>query len=92
MKDEYDVFSVDISKFDSEQMDKFQEFMNILNDSMDGHVLRVSKELGVSIACASDVVYLRGRSRWTQELEDELVQMDKVGDPRPNIFEWPLKK
>lgn len=40
-----------------------------------------------SQSCAADVRYLRSRSRWTQELEDELIRLHKEGKP-PNMNEF----
>lgn len=39
----------------------------------------LSKQLGVSKKCASDVLYLRGRNRWSQELEDQLIADHRAG-------------
>lgn len=44
-------------------------------------VLRVSQELGVSLFCANDIVYLRSRHRHTPQLEAELIQRYKDGNP-----------
>ena len=38
---------------------------------------------------AAAVVYLRTRSRWTQALEDQLIEMARNGEELPNMFEWP---
>jgi len=46
-----------------------------------------AKELGINEDAANDIVYLRGRSRWTQEKEDYLVKLAKEGKPLPNIME-----
>lgn len=48
---------------------------------------KFAKKLGVSVECASDVIYLRSRSRWTQELEDKLIQAHKNGES-VNVFEF----
>jgi len=37
---------------------------------------------------ALDVWYLRTRSRWTLELEDELIHMDQAGEPAPNMNDY----
>lgn len=47
----------------------------------------LAKELNCSYACAGDVWYLRQRSRWTQELEDELILLYAEGTP-PNVMEF----
>lgn len=60
-------------------------------DEQVGHyrstVEQIAKELNISPACASDVVYLRSRSRWSQILEEELIALHELGTP-PNIFEF----
>ena len=38
-------------------------------------------ELNVTEACASDVIYLRTRNRWSQDLEKELIALHKAGTP-----------
>lgn len=48
---------------------------------------KLAEELNVSPGCAIDILYLRTRSRWTQELEDELIRLHKEGNP-PNIMEF----
>lgn len=50
----------------------------------------LARELGVSEACACDIQYLRTRSRWTEELEDELIELHRNGEA-PNIFEFGTK-
>ena len=44
---------------------------------------------GVSPLWAACIWYLRQRRRWTQELEDRLVEMAHNGENSPNMFEWP---
>lgn len=55
-------------------------------NELESYLKSLSEELNCSYACAGDVWYLRQRSRWTQELEDELIRLYKEGTP-PNIFE-----
>jgi hypothetical protein len=47
----------------------------------------LADELNCCMACATDVWYLRQRSRWTQELENELIRLYAEGNP-PNICEF----
>lgn len=47
----------------------------------------LAKELNVSELCAGDVFYLRSRSRWSQELEDELIERHQNGE-RPNMNDF----
>lgn len=56
-------------------------------DALQEHLNSLAEELQCSIACAGDVWYLRQRSRWTQELENELIHLYGVGNP-PNICEF----
>jgi len=45
------------------------------------------KELGISKECASDVLYLRSRQRWSEELEKKLIDAHKNNEPI-NILEF----
>lgn len=54
---------------------------------MDEQVASLAKELNVSEECANDVFYLRSRSRWSSELEAELIALHKAGK-RPDINEF----
>ena len=40
----------------------------------------IADQLSISRTVASDIWYLRTRSRWTQDLEDQLVKADKAGN------------
>lgn len=44
--------------------------------------------IAVGTACAADVVYLRTRNRWTQALEDQLIQMYKDGNPPTSMNDF----
>jgi hypothetical protein len=76
-----------------ETMKQLRDEMDAMQGLHDKFVKNLTKELNVSVHCANDIVYLRSRSRWTQELEDELIKLHKEGNP-PNIFEFgnPRKK
>lgn len=54
---------------------------------MRSEIRALAEELGVGEDCAADVCYLRTRSRWTPELENELVRLWGQGI-RPNIYEF----
>ncbi len=73
-------------------MSDIQENINkIQNDyynELVTHLESLAEELDCSVGCAGDVWYLRQRSRWTQELEDELISLHNAGTP-PNICEFP---
>lgn len=48
---------------------------------------KLAEELDCSVPCAMNVWYLRQRSRWTQELEDRLIELHDLGTP-PNMCEF----
>jgi hypothetical protein len=70
-------------EFNKATVDLFQEFI----DAFIQEAKNISEQLGVSESCGIDILYLRGRSRWTQELEDRLIELYKQGSP-PNICEF----
>lgn len=84
------VFSAEIPVGNEEAMKEFNEMMDALYDATMASIKQLALELDVSEKCASDVYYLRTRSRWTEELEKELIALHKKGTP-PNIFEWPKR-
>lgn len=60
----------------------------------DSYYIELAKELGaladtlgITYAQASDVLYLRSRCRWTQELENELFELYKNGET-PLIYDF----
>lgn len=85
-----DTFCLELDpNMSQEDWDKFNEDMDKVNQALVEEAIEISKKLGISEDCALDIQYLRTRSRWTQEAEDELVRMDKAGEERPNIYDWP---
>lgn len=87
-----DVFKDTRQRFkDAKQMTKeeanaaFEEWQG----SMEKEFKEIADRFGVSENCAANIFYLRTRSRWSQESEDELIRMDKAGEGQPNINEWP---
>lgn len=56
------------------------DFFKAMADGYDVEVADVAGELGVSNDIAADVVYLRTRSRWTPELEVELIRRRQTGE------------
>jgi hypothetical protein len=86
------VFSVEVPVNDPKAMDEFQRFMDVVADETNIYIGNVAHQLGVSFNAAADIVYLRGRSRWTRDKEDYLIKLAKEGKPLPNIcddFEVP---
>ncbi len=63
------------------------QIQNEYYEEMEAYFQQLAKELDCSISCATDVWYLRSRSRWTQELEDKLISLHKSGNA-PNICEF----
>ncbi len=72
---------------DPDKMELFQELMNKHAEATNKYIKDLAEELQVSETCAADVVYLRTRSRWTFELEMELMSLHAAGIP-PNINEY----
>ncbi len=68
------------------QMTTTQAEDNYYNE-LESYLRTLAKELKCSDACAGDVWYLRQRSRWTQELENRLIELYNAGTP-PNIMEF----
>lgn len=68
-----------------------QEEVNQIQDDyyneLQEYLESLAGELQCSVACAGDVWYLRQRSRWTQELENELIALYNADTP-PNICEF----
>jgi hypothetical protein len=62
-------------------MGALNEAMDLWQDSMDEEQRQIAQDLGVSEETASSIQYLRTRSRWTQEKENELIARDKAGNP-----------
>ena len=71
---------------DSEKMEQFQKAMDQLQDSMIEEEKRIAEEFSISKKAASAILYLRSRSRWTQEKEDHLIRLDKNGEELPNVL------
>lgn len=46
-------------------------------------IYTLAQDLGVSVAVATDILYLRTRARHTPEREQELIDADKRGYPIP---------
>lgn len=67
-------------------MEKVSDFMNEVQDGYAREITRISKELGIPEGSAGDIWYLRTRSRWTQEKEDQLIKLAKEGKPLPNVL------
>lgn len=85
---EHTTVAVDLTKVvENGQMDEFQKAMNDWAEAQNQAVVKLAQQLGVSEACASDVMYLRGRHRWTDELEEALICAHKRGE-EVNVFQF----
>jgi len=84
-------FSVKIPLDDPDSMQDFNAMMDALQDMMISEAEGLAEEIGVSTACALDVIYLRSRSRWTNELENELIDLHKQGI-RPNMNDFSVNE
>jgi len=71
---------------DPEKMEEFQKVMNKVNDAMVKDAESIAEEFGISIGQASNIRYLRTRSRWTQEKEDYLIKLAQENKELPNVF------
>ncbi len=69
------------------------DLMGAVQDAWVREIIDISRSLGVSDQVAQDIWYLRTRSRWTQELEDQLVAAARAGKPIDSVKvcsgEWP---
>lgn len=70
-----------------EQWDAINETMKAANKEICSYIEDLSDELKCSLECATDVYYLRTRSRWTPELEEKLILLHRQENP-PNIMEF----
>jgi hypothetical protein len=70
-----------------EDLNSLNKVMDLFSDYMEKETLDLMKELDIPKYCAEDVLYLRSRSRWTQEKEDYLIWLGKHNLPLPNFYE-----
>jgi hypothetical protein len=49
----------------------------------------ISAALDIDFEWADCVWYLRTRTRWTQELENQLISMARNGETPPDMIGWP---
>lgn len=69
--------------FNGVEMDQesFMEALDLAQESMMESESAIRQQYGVSDQTASAIFYLRGRSRWSEEKEQELVDRDRAGNP-----------
>lgn len=78
-------FSVDLTTVDD--WSSFQQIMDEYHEEHKKYIRSLALELNVSVGCATDVLYLRSRSRHTDEMEKELIRLHQEGNP-PNVCEF----
>lgn len=64
---------------DKNEMDALHKAMEAYQDAVNKHIYELAKKLGVDNEQARDIWYLRGRSRWTPELEVRLLACYRAG-------------
>jgi len=69
-----------------EEKDAFNRTMDAIQEVMLEDQQQIAQTLNISLHTAGLVQYLRGRSRWTQEKENELVRLDQAGEELPNVL------
>ena len=62
-------------------MDAVCDLMTAAQDQTANYIHKLAGELGVDESVAGDIWYLRTRSRWKQELDDQIVAAAKSGNP-----------
>lgn len=70
----------------SEEMAEFNRTMDLWQDAMVQDQKNIAKAFDISLSDAGLIQYLRTRSRWTQEKEDELIRLAKAGEELPNVL------
>jgi CO dehydrogenase/acetyl-CoA synthase alpha subunit len=80
-------FVIDIAKIldgDDETKNTFNQVMHNYHDEQRKYIENLAKNLNVSVICAEMINYLRKQRRWSQELENNLIRMNK---DQPT-FDW----
>ncbi len=65
---------------------------HLMEEIQNGYVKEIqiiAHDLNLNDTYAMCIWYLRTRSRWTQELENKLIEMCREGLDPPNMNEWP---
>jgi hypothetical protein len=88
---QHQTFSIEIPIGDETAMKEFQETMESHQEATNKYIGELAKELDVSEDIASDVHYLRSRSRHTPELEKHLISLRKSG-AMIKLVSWPLEE
>lgn len=87
MHEDYEVQVLELSGNPTqEEKDEFNAMMDAYQEVMIEDQENIAKTLNVSQRAAGLIQYLRGRSRWTLEKENELVRLDQAGEELPNVL------
>lgn len=75
VNENYFCFNSDQNDADPQaDMDEFCSAMNYVQDAWTKEIEELAKTLGITLGATGDVWYLRQRSRWTQEAENEIIE------------------
>lgn len=83
MHPEHEVVRIEVPLNDPAAMKEFQAAMDEWQDAVLDEHKKIELEYGVSAPTANAIYYLRSRSRWTEEKEQELIDRDHWGNPIP---------
>lgn len=70
--------------FNGEKLENEEALIEALKESQECMIeneRKIAEEFGVTNQTAAAISYLRTRSRWTQEKEDQLIVRDRLGMP-----------
>lgn len=84
---DFETFVVSVENPTQQDLEALSNVMAFAQSEMTKYVTQLAVELNVPEACAMDIYYLRNRSRWTPELEAELIRLHKEGNV-PNMNEF----
>lgn len=88
MSNTMQTFRVEIPFNDSKAMEEFQKLMDRAADAVNDYEQKEMDRLGITNDLdMMDIIYLRSRSRWTQEKEDYLIRLSKEGKKFPFMME-----
>lgn len=72
-------FQVEIPFTDPVKMEQFQETMQEIHNSTVTYIKDLATQLDISEDLASDIWYLRTRTRWSESLEARILKAAKAG-------------
>lgn len=88
MKIEPGCVSIDQTDMNNEEtMSHLSELMNAQQDMWIQEIQEIAEQYNISDGWASDIWYLRTRSRWTQEKESEMIKQAQNGEDRMSFEE-----